>query len=136
MALTKYSEGLKRCRCDFGLNKGQLYVCSNPCDFNEFFSEFLCDCFPDEPPCPNGVALTVTSTLTVGRSFEIVETFIPAVYGVSRGAPARVYDDSLDVWRDGEWQTLMTMPWVAGMEYEGKRIQFAIHKAVVSSVCH
>ena len=138
MALGKYykTKHQMRCRCKGGVNKGQKYMCDSPCDKGEKFNRFLCDCFPDEPPCPNGASMVVTSNLSLKKGFDVVTTFVPLVMGVSRGAPARVVDDGLVQFHDGEeWIDVIQLPFTAGSEHEGSVIVMAISKAVVSSEC-
>lgn len=138
MALGKYGveDWEKNCRCKTGINKGELYDCASPCDKGERFNAFLCDCFPDEPPCPNGVSMVITSNISLRRGFDVVTTFVPLLTGVSRGAPARVIDDGLVQVHDGEeWIDVLQLPFTEGSEHGGSVITITVSKAKVSSEC-
>ncbi len=130
------------CGCTHGKNEGLSYDCDKPCEDGYKFVSFFCDCYRDEPVCPEGVAIEVLSHITlaeregVERLGHKVSTFLFAL--APPGAPARVKsrEEGIEVLLGDEWNLIGMVPFLEGQEYGGSVISHVYHVVTVSPNCN
>ena len=126
-----------KCRCLTGVNQETAYECAQPCESGFFFEKFTCDCYPDEPVCPNGAAVTVTSYVQVRQGLTSQETtFFASVAGVTPNGPARVMGQALQIYAGDAWVDVGVVPYAKGDDYNGKEIIQVVHTAIVAPDCN
>lgn len=130
------------CGCAHGQNEGLSYDCQKPCEDGYKFAEFFCDCYRDEPVCPEGVAIEVRSHISLLEKVGVEKlahqesTFLFAL--APPGAPARVIAESewIEVFMGDEWVPVGMAPFLDGQEYEGSVIGDVYHVVTVSPNCN
>ena len=124
-----------KCRCLTGINQDVAYECEQPCESGYFFESFNCDCYPDQPACPNGAVATVVSYIQVRQGIGGTETTFINVAGATPGGPARALGDTLEIYASGEWAEVAALPYAVGDLYGGKAIVSIIRQATIAASC-
>ena len=128
----------KKCLCLTGDNQNLAYDCAKPCPDGFIFNQEACDCFPDVPPCSNGIAATVTSIIKGSGNVHRTETtFYPSLPNALAGGTARVIDGQIEVWDGTSFsQTGFQVPYQVGDELQGRKIQNVLSTVELATDCN
>lgn len=125
----------EKCKCLSGVNQDVAYECAQPCESGYFFEASSCECYQDQPICPNGAVVTVTSYIEIRGGMGGVETTFVNVTGISPGGPARVIDSTLEIYSSGAWVEAGSLPYEVGDTYGGGTILAVYRSAVTAATC-
>ena len=125
-----------KARCLTGPNQGLAYNAKDPCPAGHQFVAAVCDCFPIDTPCPNGIGGTLTTYMTSRLGSQTVTTFYPSIAGGIAGGGSRVIDDQIEIFDGTGFIAAGAVPYSIGEEYEGQVITNLVHSFDLAGSCN
>jgi hypothetical protein len=125
-----------KARCLTGPNQGLAYNANDPCPAGQQFVAEVCDCFPIDTPCANGLSGTLTTNLSSRAGSQVVTTFYPSVQGgVASGGSRVLIDGTIQVHNGSSFVDVGVAPYKEGDEYDGQIITAVGHSFAVAGTC-